>query len=1061
MRRRSWAIGAVLLLALAVIGGWWWARGRGPTDGDSVAGADAASERASIVEDKRAARDRGDVDARAASVSGRITRADDGRGIAGAIVLLTPKGFDDGSAATPGRQAEPLHARTDAKGDYRIDAVAPGRFSLTATAHGFLPERLQQLDVQAGQVNADRDLQLRAGGIELRGTVVDIGGGGIEGALVQVTRQDEGNVVDFGRAPSAVLTDEDGGFAISLPRGSFTVAASHPEYVDEEQSVELETPRTVTLTLTPGASISGIVRALPGGEAVAGATVFANDADEQDGGMTMNGWGDARVTTDAGGNFELRGLEAGVRAVTASSTSHASVAPVEVALGVAEQVTGVEIWVDRSFRIAGFVVRRGAEREGGLEGVLVGAFSVQPPGLNVASAPSAEDGYFEILGVRPGNYMVGAVGEEALPSLTSTSAQIVDADVDDLLVVMDPGVTLRGRVEPPRVASVQLRMDEESMGLTQMIAALGNALVRGRSDEDGSFELRPLAPGKLKLVADGDDGSHGEIVLEIGSTDIADVVIELQPRTSLSGRVEDASGKPVAGVTVEAALANARSEGFSGLSFDGASPGVHEATTGEDGSFIVRGLEGGRYEVGVHARQTPLAWARPEHPERPDAPRELEVPAAGGVSDIVLAVESRDGVIRGTVVDDEGVAIADAWVTAYREGAETVFERHMKRGRAEQRSASIPDDEKTEAQRAKYDLAFGKERPVLTDERGQFVVEKLRSGSYTLIAEADRGTARARQTGVTTGSRISLRLDALGAIAGRVEHGATKPGTISISVEGPVGRDKQVRDPSGTFRIERLDPGHYEVSATCKQGVARAELDVENGKTTEVVLELESYGSLRGIVVDANGDGIEGLTVMAEGKDGMTAGAVIGMFTGGGPRTGKDGRFEIDEVPPGEGKVTFVDSDALDGGAAAEASYRIDGGGAQDLGTITAVVTAKVPAGERGELGISTHVAKWAKRPRAPGDDDERPAPDDADRLWVLAVDVGGAAEAAGVEPGDEIVAVDGQTVASSGARMAAALLRPHSVRDGQSVRVELDRAGSARSVTITARTRARPGPPE
>ena len=1056
MARRRWATLGLLVLLLAGIGGWWWTRRA--SDADANAGdeatSEAAAERARIVRDKQAARARGEIDMRPASVSGRVTRADDGKPIAGAIVLLTPKGFGDGSAATPGKQAEPLHARTDAKGDWRIDEVKPGRFALSASARGFLPARLQGVDVQAGQDNTDRDLQLVAGGIELRGSVTDISGGPIEGALVQIMRMDEGNLIDFGRAPSAVLTDDDGAFVASVPRGSFTLTASHPEYVAETEMVQVEGPRTIALVLAPGSTISGIVRALPDGAPVAGAIVFANAADRDGGGFTVGGWGEARVVSDQNGAFELRGLSAGVRAVTASSPTHASVDAVEVALGVAEQVTGIEVWVDRSFRISGFVVRRGAEEEGGLEGVLVGAFSLQPPALFAATAPTAEDGWFEITGVRPGSYMVGAIGEEALPNITGTSAQVVDADVDDLLVVMDPGVTVRGRVEPPMAASVQVTLDTESMGFSDILTSIGNALLRARSTDDGVFELRPVASGKLKLVAEADDGSHGELSIEVGSDDIDGAVIELHPRATLAGRVEDANGKPVAGVTVRAEKQGAEGpEGGMRIAFNGArGAGTQEASTAEDGTFAVKGLEEGRYDVTVSERSGVLAWAKPEKPEEPDAPRVLDVPERG-TADVVLTIEARDGVIRGSVVDDEGVAIADAWVTAYREGTGEAMRRSFDRDKPEQREAVMPEDD-DEGDTGALDRMLGKEKPVLTDERGQFVIEKLRTGSYTIVAEADRGAARARKTGIAPGSRVALELDSLGAIAGTVELGDKPIEGVSIEVKGPVQRSKQVRDPSGTFRIERLDPGHYEVKASGKQGIARAEVDVEHGKTASVKLELEGYGKLRGIVVDGTGKGIAGLTALAQSKGDVSPTAVLGMFTGTGPTTDGQGRFEIGEVPPGEGTVTFFDRDAIEGGTSAEVSYTIDGGEEVDLGTITAVVTAKVPAAERGELGLTTTATKWSGRPRVKGSDDERPAPDDADHLWVRAVDVGGAAEAAGVEPGDEIIAIDGQQVASLGARTAAALLRPQSVRDGQSVSLQLDRAGSGRTATITAKAR-------
>jgi membrane-associated protease RseP (regulator of RpoE activity) len=183
----------------------------------------------------------------------------------------------------------------------------------------------------------------------------------------------------------------------------------------------------------------------------------------------------------------------------------------------------------------------------------------------------------------------------------------------------------------------------------------------------------------------------------------------------------------------------------------------------------------------------------------------------------------------------------------------------------------------------------------------------------------------------------------------------------------------------------------------------------------EVVLEIEAWGSLRGIVVDGTGTAVAGLSIMAQGNgNNASAASMMSLFTGGGPKTDDRGHFEIGEVPPGEGTVVFFDRDALDG-ARVEARYTLDGGETADLGTITMLATIKVPPDERGKLGMNTHIATWAKRPRAPGSDDaeDAKAPDEVERLWVISVEQGGPAESAGVEPGDEIVAIDGQQVMS------------------------------------------------
>jgi uncharacterized GH25 family protein len=1035
-------------------------REQAPAEGSDTGA--AGPDRAAIVRKKLDARDRGEVDLSPASVSGRVVRDSDGRGLPGALVLLTPKGFGDAEGRTPGKPAEPQYATTDAGGAWSIADVRPGRYTLGASAQGFLPGRVAKVDVEARRDNAGFDVTLVAGGYTLSGSVADIGGGPIEGALVSVTRLDEGNMFSFDRAPAGALSDDEGRFAFQVKSGQYAITAQHPDYVSDMTTTEVaEGPRTVALTMTPGATISGIVRAHPGGEPVAGAIVVAAGA-EKTGGFSVAGFGEHRVATDAEGRFELHGLTSGVHGLTAVAAKHATAEPVEVALGVAEQVEGVEVWVEAAFTISGFVVRRGHEEEGGLEGVLVGAFSLQPPALFAATVPSAADGYFEILGVRKGNYMVAAIGEETLPNFTGTGAQVEDADVTDVLVVMDPGVALRGRVSPPQAATITISLDTESLGLANMLTSIGNAFVRGRSDAAGAFELTPVAAGKLKLTAVGDDGSKGELSVDVVDVDQEGLVIELAPRATLAGRVVDAHGKPVAGATVKADEKTPKKGDGMSFNMNGMNPfGDNQATTTEDGTFAVRGLEGGAYMVSVSDRGPALAWAEPKDPEAPSAPLEVDVPAQGGVADLQLAVEARDGVIRGVVVDDAGGPIVDAWVTAFREGSskQMLAERTNKFSGATRR-AETPDADTPQGIDDEMPFFGEKEKPVLTDAEGRFEIAKLRTGTYMIVAEADKGSAKARQKGVAPGSKVRLEVAALASIHGTVTRAGAKVDDVTITLDGPTDRSKRARN--GEFRIDRLEPGKYEVSAQGSDGFAEVEVEVKTGAEASVSLELEGFGKLRGKLVDATGQPIAGMNVMVQSdKAQVSATAVFSMLTGRGPKTDAEGRFEVDEVPPGTGEVSFVDGDAMGTGSVAEVKYSVEGDGDEDLGTITGVRSGKVAKGERGDLGLSTRVATFAKRPRAAdAEKDERPAPDESERLWVIAVDIDGAADEAGIEPGDEITAIDGQGIAGLGPRTAAMLLAPHNVRTGDDVSLEIDRAGSARTITVRARANDDPEKP-
>jgi hypothetical protein len=1060
----------ILVVVAAVLGLWWLLAGRSPAPTPVHEQGDAASaeeglDRRGIIERKRRARQQG-LDLSPAQARGRVTDVDGGAGIAGALVLLTPKGLDQLSRAQGGGEAShPLSARTEADGSWALPMVPAGRYALSATAAGFLPSTRSDVVLVAGADNDGLDLALGRGGHEVHGTVADIGGGPVEDVLVRVTRTDEGNPFNFDRPALGVSTDEEGAFSIHLADGVYEVTTYHADYVEAKASLRVDGgPRSLSLTITPAGSIEGRVLARATGQPVEGAIVSRSG--EESGGFVVEGIGVDQAVTDAEGRFRLRGLPSGVARLSAAARGYATRQPVEVVLGVAEHVGEVEILVDAALTISGFVVARGDE-ERGLQGVLVGAFSFQPPRLYVAAAPSAADGYFEILGVQPGGYTVGAVGEDALPNLLGTSAHVQDQDVTDVLVVMDGGVHLRGRVSPAVPARISVRIDSEGLSIGTMMQAMSNAIVRAHADDAGAFDLHPVAQGSITLVAEADDGSRGELAVEVGQADVEGLVIELQPRASIRGRVVDAHGAPGSGLAVT--FRNPKPTPAGGISIGpGGTPGDHRsATTDEDGNFEVDGLDAGDYEVTVAAARGPvLEWAEPEDPAKPRAPIAVAVADGERREGLLLAVEACDGVIRGVVVGADGEPAADAWVTAVRSDSAREWMAGLTGGSEEGEVEAQSNDEREDAKARERGLRQWErmgfaEPPVLTDEAGRFEIGGLRSGSYRLHAEAHKDGARGSIEDVTLGADVRVTLAPLAGLEGLVRRGGQPVREYTVSLQGPSSRQQQVYAPDGRFAIGRLDAGDYEVVVRCGEGTAKAEVEIAEGGTTSVTLEIGGWASLRGLVVDAStGDPIPGLSVTVMGDGGTSVGSVMGMFTGVGPKTDEDGRFVVGEVPPGEGKLMFFDRDAAGfGGRVAEVDYEVEAEAEEDLGTITGVAPSYIAPDERGELGLQVKVATYAKRPRAPGaeDDEAEAALDASERLWVSQVTPAGPAALAGLVPGDEILAVDGSDVDGIGASNAATLLSPRHVRVGDEVALSFEHQGRGQSATIRAKPGAEP----
>lgn len=52
--------------------------------------------------------------------------------------------------------------------------------------------------------------------------------------------------------------------------------------------------------------------------------------------------------------------------------------------------------------------------------------------------------------------------------------------------------------------------------------------------------------------------------------------------------------------------------------------------------------------------------------------------------------------------------------------------------------------------------------PVITNAEGRFSIEKLRRGTYKVVGESAKGSARGQKDGVKTGDTITLQLGRLG-----------------------------------------------------------------------------------------------------------------------------------------------------------------------------------------------------------------------------------------------------------------------------------------------------------
>ena len=991
--KRRTQLAILVLVVLVALVAWWKLRGgEGGTEPGSTAGGGGSSGSA-VVHGGSSSAGRSAA-AIPASVSGRVIQRAGGAGIPGARVSLARAElgasiFDSGDAPT-------IQVVTDAQGAWTANAVAPGAYVVAAVAKGFVPGIRDKLVVGSGQKVTAIELALDAGGILVSGTVSDVGGGSIAGAEVTMTRQ---RMSLAGEAELIAIAGDDGRYEITLADASYEAEASHADYTKASEYFELGgKPRTIDFTLTPGGSIRGQV-VTRDGKPVPAALVHAE-------GGRGRGRDSPMTHADDQGKFKLKSLDAGAISLSASGRGYATSAPTVVELGIGEQVDDITIIVDRAYTISGTVVERGTTK--GIAGIRLGVFSMKGDSA-FGMEPSAADGTFEIYGVRPASYMMFAFGEEVMPEV-GKPIEVVDKDVTGVIVDMAGGVSVSGRVEPPGFATISIT--PTMVGIGNMFEVAKTALVRAESDATGAFTLRHVPPGSFNVTATTTAGYAGKVLVVVEKIDKAGVVVTLEKRGSLAGRVVDSRGTPVAGVRVMGSAVRDKGSTTATVSFEGMSGG-DSVVTGADGAFLLVGLDEGKVGVRVYDDNGPLRWADAAHRDKPREQIVFELAKAADRTGITLTVETLDGVIRGNVIGVDKKPAADVWLTASLVDETPKTPEEMVEG-------------------ARYGEA-AQSKPVLTGADGTFVIDRLRKGTYEVVAEAARGTSRAQKSGVKTGDSVTLTLAALGTLTGRVTANNKPVAAYDLTCKRPSTAgdddreiDRRVTDDTGAYKLERMPPAEYTCTAVADDGRATGTVKVPPGEA-KLDLVLAPFATITGTIVSAlSGKPVPGVKLMIAG-DGFDAKQLGEMLTGGGPTSDANGKFTVLRVPPGKGSLTVMPKD---GGfqELAKRDFEATSGQRLDLGTIKVVPPR---AGEAGTLGMATEITDGT--------------------LVVASVKPGGPAEGAGVRVGDKVMSINGVAVADLTPMLAQTLLASGTVGVAQSFQLGVDRAGTAAQITIVA----------
>jgi len=475
-------------------------------------------------------------------LAGVVVRASDGTPVSGVRVLPGDEwGWDDSGSAY-----------TDDEGRFRIDRLAPGRYKPVAKAQDGYGRAAQSVHLGLGESAEDLRIALHPAS-SVRARVLVAGDPERPCEQAGATLTDE-----IAKQSAYAQANADGTieFVAVLP-GTYDVSVWCKGMVPLDRYdpvvVAAEPLPELVWTVNEGLAITGIVVG-PGGEPVERARVSVQAKSAAPRGQVASAWGEL---SGPDGRFRAAGLVPGTYALRVQVEGEDVVAPAEptdVEL-TADKPTDVRIEVGMAGSVEGRVLDT--------QGKPVADASVTLRGDEHGwggNASSRDDGTFTIKGVRPEAYRATAArgwtntmrapgtkdddvqGERVTVSAGET------ATVE--LVVEDQSGTIRGRVideagGPVDDAFVHANRESDSAsksaGSNRQNARWGGWDQKPvLTDQDGSFEITGMAPGKHTVFATRKGGGEGLTEhVEVGTRD---VVVRIEPGASISGTVAIAGG---------------------------------------------------------------------------------------------------------------------------------------------------------------------------------------------------------------------------------------------------------------------------------------------------------------------------------------------------------------------------------------------------------------------------------------------------------------------------------------------------------------------------------------
>ncbi len=756
-------------------------------------------------------------------LSGRIL-GPDGKGVAEATISLQDRNQknDFGFAFGPTPGATKGETITDEDGNFKIEGVRTGEYSLEADANGFV-RASTSLDLVKGRPDHRVDLHLATGAF-VSGVVRDQDGKPLPDARVVLVRARGFSTYQWNHErilEKGTAVGEDGSFELSglSTEGKWRVAAAAPGYA-RGRSEHVSPGAKMDVRLDPRMHLAGKLHDAAGNP-VAGASLamMAKSADSN-----RDYFNRSSVKTEEDGSFLFDELKEGNFKLEVTSAAGVLVLD-DVVVGPDNEPLNLVLPESH-----GLTVTVTDHEDNPLPEVSV---SVEPKG--------GEQGYSQVLRIADAS---GMHLESSDPDFGMRTRR---AKTDENGLVSFYGLikgkwSIKGRLTHYAGQPVEVEFNESAQQATLILhpaskvrltavdatgqIVAGARVVLSLEGEDNDFGQREattdawglaswtgLAPGTYRISESSDEG--GAMIM-LGSFDGSDpqpeeatpkpendVVFELEGGVIAQQQIIMAAkavttvlvtrlGSPAADITVELEQPGDQNFGWYGMN-----EGTPRATTNAQGMATLPPCDAGEYVI--KARATSASPAT-----------ELKVSLAPGQQQIT--VELASGVLTGTVVGTAGpVAGATVRLSPKSEDGESRIGGSM--------AISFASSDEDEAEIHTMDYTPG-QTTARTDDKGQFRFQDVPAGEWEIKVTGKGYIPTTTEVGEFDGSGQRdlgiLQLETGGALNGRVIGMPVNESSDGFSMNllqledenGHTGNMTVLRK-SGEFQFKDLKPGVY------------------------------------------------------------------------------------------------------------------------------------------------------------------------------------------------------------------------------------------------------------